>query len=270
MNTLAATSVCTLAALVVTGTAAAAGPEACDAKPVKLKDRQPYTVGPYLSYLAPWNKGELAEGVDYAECLGIERSTYPDGQVIGWAWPNAAPKKNGVYNFLAVNFGNYDHTATQQRIAPRQVGEIVELKQFVDLSIDGDPQHFDVIDDFFLTSAPGDSDAKLFEVEVLLHSPSFAIRYAHSVAPIGAFAAGGRDWYATVDWRPKSTPDILVLPRGEGDVLKGAVDLKAVLDYLIEANILTGKEYFNGMGLGVEVGQGAGALAVNKLATTYR
>lgn len=248
---------------------AAAGSDTCSGSDDVLTDGKPYASGHYMSFLAPWNKGSLVEGIDYTECLTFNRSSYPDGQRISWSWPEVPPKSKGVYNFLAVDFGNYDNTVVMSPIRPSRVRDIDKLTQQYALDISGDNQGFDVIDDLFLTSKSGDTSKKLFEIEIFLHSPGFAIKYASGATQIGTFRASGTEWSASIDRHLSSAADILVLPAKRGDILAGTLDVKAVFDYLISAKILSGEEYFNGLGLGVEVRHGDGSLSINRLSITY-
>jgi hypothetical protein len=234
-----------------------------------IRDKQPHAQGHYMSYLAPWNKGALVEGQGYWECLAYNRETYPHGQTIAWSWPDRPPPSRGVYNFLAVNFGNYYDTVVPQPIPPKAVGDIKTLTQSFDLAISGDLDGFDVINDFFLTREPGKFDNKLFEVEIFFHTPGYSHDYARSSTQVGKIKASGIEWTVSIDKRAANGHDILIIPEGGADLLSHTIDIKAILDQLVAAQVLTGREYFNGMGLGVEVRRGAGTLAIKKLSTSY-
>ena len=59
------------------------------------------------------------------------------------------------------------------------------------------------------------------------------------------------------------------MPTDTSDVLSGSIDIKAMLDYLVAHDVLTGNEYFNGLAMGAEVQQGSGSLEINNFAVTY-
>ncbi|WP_374547445.1 hypothetical protein [Rhodoblastus sp.] len=260
---------CATAPILATTGASAQALDNCVGSKDFIREKQPFAKGRYLSYLASWNKGELLEGRDYWQCLAFNRGTYPDGQTIAWSWPNRPPPSRGVYNFLAVNFGNYYDTIVPQPIPPKPVSDIKTLKQKFDLGISGDLDGFDVIQDFFLTRDPGKFDHKLFELEIFLHTPSYSHGYARQVSQVGKITASGVQWNVSVDKHAANGQDILVVPANGADLLSAEIDTKAILDQLVAAGVLTGTEYFNGLGLGVEVRQGSGRLDVHKLSTVY-
>jgi hypothetical protein len=269
-------SLTNLAALLLCAAFAAApkaafalAPDKCAGLQDFIRDKQPHAQGPYMSYLAAWNKGALIQGQDYWECLAYNPATYPHGQTIAWSWPDRPPPSRGVYNFLAVDFGNYYGTVVPQPIPPKAVGDIKTLTQSFDLAISGDLDGFDVINDFFLTRDPGKFDNKLFEVEIFFHTPRYSHDYARSSTQVGKIKASGIEWTVSIDKRASNGHDILIIPADGADLLSHSIDIKAILNQLVAAQVLTGREYFNGMGLGVEVRSGAGTLAIKKLSTSY-
>ncbi len=225
-----------------------------------------------MSYLAPWNKGSLVNGVGYAECTTYQPLTYPNSQTINWSWPETPPPTAGVYNFLSVNFGNYDWTTVLTPVTPKEVGSISTLAQTFNLSIQGEVQGFDVIEDLFLTSEayPNGTNPinKKHEIEIFLHSPAYSIAYASSLTPIGTFIASGIQWTASIN-KNMAVPSVLIMPTNHTDALVGTVDIHAIFTYLIAKKIISNTEYFNGLGLGVEVRTGSGALTIKSLSTTY-
>ncbi len=253
------------------GCEASAATVDCSDKSKQFTDLQGYVDGQYASWLAPWNREDFVQGFDYTECIGLEPSVFPGGQKIAWNWPDRPPRQRGVYSFLAVDFGNYDHSVVKKPIPPKAVADIGALRQAFNLTLSaGDPEAYNVIQNMFLTSAPGDQDKKLFEIEIFLHTPSNAARYVLGQTPIGEFTVSGRKWTATIDRRPKTAPDILIVPNNLEDVPSSSIDINGILNNLVRAGILTGHEYFNGMALGVEVIRGSGSISINQIATEYR
>jgi hypothetical protein len=240
---------------------------ACGVAPVVLFDNKSYTSGNFLSYLAPWNKDALVQGKDYSECFMIDPEIFPNGQKIAWSWPDAPPKRRGVYNFLGVDFGNYNRTIVKTPIEPRAIKSINALTLSYDLHIDGDLNGFDIIIDLFLTSSPDDSETKSFEIEILLHTPPYTIQYAGSISQT-IMNASGRQWSVSID-KNMDPNDILILPHDNTDLLVETIDLKNIFDILVSLAVLSGNEYFNGLGIGVEVRQGKGSLTFNKLSANY-
>src|SRR5450759_1605032 len=86
---------------------------------VTLGDYQNYTKGSYSAFMAPFNAGALRPSRDFTETLVLRPDTFPDATSIAWQWPNI-PCPVGIYNFLAVQYGNYDHTRPQMPITSRK------------------------------------------------------------------------------------------------------------------------------------------------------
>lgn len=237
---------------------------------IVLRDHQNYTSHSYNSYLSPWNKGALVEGVDYDESLQLNEAAYPNGQTIMWRWPKEPPARRGVYNFLHVAYGNYYDTRPKEPIPSVKVRDIAELTQSFNLSFGGDLDGFNVIDNLFLTEKPGNFEKILYEVEIFFHSPSNAVWYVNHSHPVGRFVASGIEWFVAVDRNGPHGQDVLIMPSSHQDApVADKLNLKAMFDYLIASNVLSGDEYFNGLALGVEVHHGAGNLTINTISTRY-
>jgi hypothetical protein len=230
-----------------------------------LYDNQAYTSGPYLAYMSAWGKGSYIEGPNYTESMTLIPSAFPNDSAITWNWPEVqAPY--GVYNYLSIEYGNYDETVVQTPITPQQVRGITTLSETHNFTVAGQLTGFDVIDDMFLTPNSGDQSVHLFEIEVFMHTPPGSVGFVQSVQQVGSVNISGVTW--TVAIYQGSNPDILFMPTNEADV-NGTVDLKAVFNYLISKGILTGNEWFNGFGTGVEVQEGYGSATFNSFSVTY-
>jgi len=232
-----------------------------------LHDNQGYTSGSYTAYVSPWGKGTYVQGKDYTEQMDLVTRTFPNNTTISWNWPNV-PAKSGVYNFDAIDFGNYYGTVPQKPITPKQIKNIKTLTEDHNLALSGNLEGFDVIDDLFLTQGANDVAHRLYEIEILLHTPAFAVAYAGSVKQLGTYTVGGVDWKVSIN--DKMTPkDILIMPANHADIIAQKVDVKALFDALVAHGVLTGNEWFNGFGLGSETRLGSGAVKVKTFTVTY-
>lgn len=235
---------------------------------VSLLDSTNYTAGAYLAFLAPYGKGSYISGSDFAESATILASTFPNNTVISWRWPNTPPVGSGVYNLLAVDFGNYDNTTVQTPITPKQVNSISTLTQTHSISVSGSLPSFDVIDDLFLTST-SNGTTLLFEVEIFLHTPAYAATFVSGGFSIGTFIGSGITWTVVQTFGGAAGNDILFMPTNQADVLLGVIDIKAMLAYLVSRSVITGSEWFNGLALGAETQQGVGGLTIHTMSEVY-
>lgn len=234
-----------------------------------INDNEAYSVGPYLAYIAPFNKGVLVQGRDYSESITIRRDRFPGGTHFTWRWPDAAAKA-GIYDFSAIDFGDYNNTVVPTPVPPRPVGLINTLSETHDATFGGQIDGFDVIDDFFLTGQPGDNATNAFEIEVFLHTPGYSADYVSGAKQIGTFEGSGVVWTVAVDRPADHVPDILFMPRDRADLGHCTIDLKAMLAYLVTNGTIPETVYFNGMAFGTETQRGSGSMDVAAFSIDYR
>ena len=237
---------------------------------ITLGDAVNWTKGEYLVYLAPWGAGSLVQGKDYWDKVSFTGDLFPTSLTMSWKWPDSVPTKSGVYNFNAIDFGNVNNAHGQSPIKALTVNDIGTLKQTFGVTLGGDTEKYDVITDFFLTAKAGDFTTIKFEVEVFLHTPAYSETYVKYATQLGTYTdAQGRAWTVAIDKHAGLAPDILIMPKGGGDVLSGSVDVKGMLDWLVAQKVITGNEYFNGLAMGAEVRQGAGSMVIDKFSVDY-
>lgn len=232
-------------------------------QPTVVPAFQNYSEGPYLGFLGPFNPGALKPGVDFKESMFVVPGLFPNHTAVRWTYPEVKCP-NGVYGFYQVAYGNYYNGTPKTPIPPRQVNAIKTLVQTHDLMIGGNTQGFDLLIDLFLTKDAGNHNIHLFEVSVFLHSPKSVVDYFATARPLGTFTVSGVTWKAALNGTI-----ILIMPADGSDLLTGSVDVKAMFDWLISQNVITGTEWFNGYGLGAEPTRGSGSFAVNTFAVAY-
>jgi hypothetical protein len=134
-------------------------------------NNQFYTQGSYSSYPGMWyltndptlGLGHTAvEGVDFESNLRVFTSTFPNNTIVRSRVPNFPPGSAGVYGFLHVSYGNYDGDAQQVPVTPHQVYTLTNFTNNIGLTTTGTSSN--LLNEFYLTSASGDSAAKLFEL----------------------------------------------------------------------------------------------------------
>lgn len=239
-------------------------------KTIILPDQQPYFQGSYGAYASPWSiffDKTLQQGVDYADSITIRPTTFPNGTIIDTRWPESPPTKTGVWGYHALSYGNYDGGKPPRAVVPRQVKDIAALRETFDFSWSGSAR-FNLLNEFYLTSAAGRSDAKVVEIGFLLHAPASSVDFVNAGTFIGNFReANGRMW--TIN---RTRNYITIMPVDAQDCLRDRINIKVVLDFLVRKKVLTGLEWFNGIAFGTEPTSGAGTtrIAVNHWDVEYR
>ena len=237
------------------GSASFAASETAD-QIIILTDQQPYFQGSYEAYASPWSTffdNRLVRGTDFLDTITVYPATFPDGTVIDSRWPLTKPEKSGVWGYHALSFGNYDGGHPPVLPRPQQVKDIHELSEEFEFSYEGSG-NFNLLNEFYLTSLPGDAAAKVIEIGIFLHVPESTVRFIRSGEQIGVFTdQDGQIWKIT-----QAKGYVMIVADGNADVRRGRADLRQILAFLMAKNVITGEEWFNGLAFGMEPVEGAG------------
>ncbi len=233
-----------------------------------LSDYEAYSSGHYLAYAAPFNKGSFIYGKNYTENITLMASLFPAQSSFTWNWPNI-PCSAGVYSFIAIDYGDYYDTVVQEPIASKQISNINSLVESHIVSYSGSLQDYDVIDDIFLTTRPGNNSTNYVEIEVFLHTPAYSASYVQSSRQIGTFIGSGVTWIVAISESGANTPDILFMPKNKADLANRSIDLTAMFQYLVSSGLIPNSLYFNGFALGTETRQGQGSIRISSFSVTY-
>lgn len=235
---------------------------------IRIHEATNWSMGSYLLYNSPWGAGSLSQNIDYTNTTTFDSDSMTSGIVMDWRWPEiAAP--SGVYNFNAISFGNYFNTVPETKIASTQINKIASLSETFDLSLGGETANYDVLTNMFLTTKAGDNSTNIYEVSIFLHTPQYTVDYVNWSKPVGTYTGSGHTWKVAIGEGGTAEPSLLFMPTDTRDVLSGTIDLKGMLDYLVKQGVITGNEYFNGLGMGAEAHQGAGSLTINTFSVAY-
>jgi hypothetical protein len=235
-----------------------------------IRDGDSYSAGPYMAYMAPFNKAALKQGEDFDDDITVSIGDFPNKSEFTWNWPSI-PCPSGVYNFNAIDFGDYYNTAVATPIPSRPINRIRELTETHKIELSGEPSNFDVMDNFFLSSAPNNHSAHIAEIEVFLHTPDYTAAFVRQATPVGVFHGSDRTWLVTKATSTSANiPDILFMPADQKDVLNATIDIAAMLNWLRQKAELPDTAYFNGMAIGVEVRQGVGQMNLQSYSVSYK
>ena len=145
-------------------------------------------------------------------------------------------------------------------VRPRQVKNIATLRQTFAYSATGS-RNYNLLNEFYLTSAPGDSRAKVIEIGYFLHAPAQTLAWNRTGQMIGIFVdAWGTRWTVT-----KRGTFVTITPTYVETIPRGTIDVAHMLRFLRERQVITGEEWFNGIAFGTEPTEGAGDTAIKVL-----
>lgn len=235
---------------------------------VRLPDQTFYTSGAYSAFASPWSSyldKSLQRERDFLDSIVVQPATFPDGTLIEWKWPFRRPKVAGVWGYLAVSYGNYDGGLPQVTVEPKQVKDIDSLSEDISWSASGFTS-YNLLNEFYLTRDAGKSDQKVIEIGLLLHPESRRNPFIEGARLVGRYAdREGRSWQVVLNGT-----FCMFIP--DHDVSDGQIDLKAMLDFLVDKTVITGSEWFNGLAIGVEPvwGQGSTTIAIWKVHYSYK
>lgn len=255
----------------ITLAATALSSQAFAESPIVLGDQKFYSKGSFIAYAAPWSTYSgagkaLKHGVDFLDEITVRPETFPANVEFTWHWPLVAAKESGVYGYNAVSFGSYDGGVPQTPIKPcrvKELGTLVETFRFDSARPVGD---FNVLTELFLRKDP--EGEKIAEIGFFLRAAQSAVEFVNAGQQLGTYTdASGRAWKVAVQPAPHG-PYHMFLP--EGEVLEGAIDFKAALEFLRGKGRLTGDEWFTGLAFGIEPIMGSGSIRLKNLAVDYK
>jgi hypothetical protein len=241
-------------------------------EPKVLADREFYTKGSYIAFAGPWSvdvKGgpALQHGTDFADEIAVHPETFPAAVEFNWHWPLTPSKNTGVYGYNSVSYGSYYGGVPETPIPVKQVKAIDTLSETFHFAMARPIGDFNVLNEFFLCEKET-GEPKIAEVGFFLRTSKSAIPFADAGEQLGTFTdASNRAWKVAQQTGPQG-PYYMFIP--DGDVLEGAIDLKAALEFLRTKKRVTGEEWFTGLAFGIEPIAGSGSLRLQSLSVTYK
>jgi hypothetical protein len=206
------------------------------------------------------------EGVDFESNNRVFTSTFPTNTIMHWRVPNFPPASAGVYGFLHVSYGNYDGDAQQVPVTPQQVYTLTNFTENLNFTTTATSSN--LLNEFYLTSASGNSTAKLFEVGMFPNVPSTTATFVNGATQLGSFVdPGGRAW-TVAQSTGAAAPYIVFMPTNLANVT-GTVYWQDMLGYLIAQGVITGNEWINGVAVGTEPYTGSGTTTINTFSVNF-
>lgn len=235
---------------------------------VLKQDSQNYFQGPYVAFAGDWSvtggKVSLKRGVDYADHILINPQKFPTDTVMHWQWPQTRAK-SGVYGYLHVAYGNYAGGVPPKLIASRPISKISELKTHFAVQIDGGQSDYNLLSETFLTATPGGSPNSIMEVGFLPHISIAGREYFMLGKQLGIWTdPAGRRWKVAMQGHY-----CMFVPDGP-DMMEGVLDFGSAFVWLRSQGLLTGREWFSGVAIGIEPVLGSGSAQIKQWDVTLR
>jgi hypothetical protein len=224
--------------------------------------------GPYWTMNSVWNKGNLVNGTDFTQSITSDDPNNPNmNTTISWNWPNT-PAQYNVYSMPGVFYGtNVGFTPPANSVASEKISDIQTLTLSQDLTYSGATDHYDALYDMGLTSAP-DGGNFTHEIEINLHSPDYMAGWLNSLPHQNFTDSNGMQWIIAEN-KNAGVPMVMFSPADFHDITSGTIDFKQLLDAAVKDGMLSGDEYFSGLGLGNEPQQGSGSMTIHSMHVNY-
>lgn len=244
--------------------------------PVVLEHQKGFSKGAYsaFSYAFAAAGTQLAVKRDYDAVWTIDPSSFPAASVLDWYVPaGTIPNKKGVWGIYHISFGNYSASRHQTPVIPRKVADLTEFRTEFDWTHSGST-NFNLLHEFFVTRTPRPQPQTVYmtegylEIGVFLHMPAITRTYHEKGVRIGPDHVNEGVTYSV----RRNQDYVTFAPTDYRERLSGTIDWKSALQYLVAQGVLSGDEYVNGAGFGVEptVGGGKGQTTVRRLDITLK
>jgi hypothetical protein len=271
-----------LSCLLLATTSSLIAVEAAEPVDVESRDHALYSTVPFGSVPSngffflnnTFGKGAFTNGIDYSSRLVARRASFPDHSMIDWSWPNSTSGSAFAYAYPEIIYGGTPWGNPYKTVGPwpQRIDQISKLLVAYDINLGGNANSYDVLLDMYVTASRDSTDGSyVAEISFFPHlldpkSPT----NSHQLSSVGRVSI------------ERQGRQILVRPldsrNGPRDVLNANVDLKEIIDNLVETGILSGREYLRGIEFGAEVqvpnaynsAPRKGSLEVRKLSYTWR
>lgn len=227
-----------------------------------------YVSGPWSAYTGMWAVGiPTNTGLVSDSSMKVFPTAFPVGIEFSWDISARDLRWTGVEGMLAVSYGNYADSPGS--VTPTQVSAITDLAATVGWSYAGDDSSGLLCETWLTsTSTPTGDGTHLFEVGFMPKVSANAQAYIAGLTSVGTFTdKNGVAWLVAEDTSP-TAPYLIAYRSGYAD-FTGDLCFHDYFTFLIAQGKITGSEWFNGLGFGVEPYDGAGSLVISDFSVNY-
>ncbi len=234
--------------------------------------------------------GLANDGVMFNQVITNYPSTFPRRTKIAWSYPSQT-NDAVVYAYAIIagyGVGSGGYFLPVKRPAPKKVSEFTDLSVTYDLSIDGDPNDFNVLFETYPTTAsdpspPNVTNTMTNEIGFLPHVPNYYWSYLLGLKDHFDYSSPDGTFHAYIATRPgnaftSSPPFTLIVPVTEAkgrtprDMMRGrqTLPLLGVLKELVTRGILPADSYVCGFDFGFEIGRNSASATLNDIAWKWQ
>ena len=237
-----------------------------------------FSLGSFLAFQARNDYNQVRQQI-----IAVNPSTFPNNVEIAWSWPNATD--NTVKSWNAIDYGNYLGTVVPTPIPSAQISTLTALNSTHSFTYTAPANSGNVTVDGFLFSSESSTQATMLcEWQAFFHTPPATKAFVDSNPSLGTYTSAAINGTPAITWNVAmqasnffGVPYYLAYPADGADLLNATFDIKAFFDFLrgkdkagqTGVKCLTGNEYYNGHGWGVEALRGTGSCVLSALSVTY-
>ena len=221
------------------------------------------------------------DGVMYNQTITNSPSTYPNGTVFNWSFPNQF-NDYGVYSYPNITYGIDGGYNVPQNLPPAfQVNDLTDLSVTYNISVNAGVDDYHCLIETWPTTVarpenPKTNNSMTDEIGFLCHTPARLRDYILSRSDHFNYSSDGFNAYIAVrsgTALTTSPPFAMIMPvtapNGTTplDMTSGTqtLHIKGVLDALVTHGVLPSNAYINGFQFGFEIGRGIGSATINNL-----
>ena len=234
--------------------------------------------------------GLVNDGVMFKQVITNHPSTFPRGTEIEWSYPSQT-NDAVVYSYAIIagyGIGSGGYFRPLNRPGPKKLSQFTDLSVTYDVSIEGNPNDFNLLVETFPTTAsdpspPNVTNTMTNEIGFLPHVPDYFWTYVLNLSNHFDYSSPDRTFHAYVATRPgtpltSSPPFTIIVPVTEArgrtprDMTTGrqTLPLLGVLQELVARGIMPGDSYVSGFELGFEIGRNSGRARLNDIVWKWK
>jgi hypothetical protein len=213
-----------------------------------------------------WNRKNLVNGQDFTQSISFDPENLAQGITFNWDWgPDAS--RMLAFPEVIIGYKAWDKAGSTDFVS--QIDQIETFDVSLDVTLKGDTDLYNVAYEIWTTDKPlGDQASITSEVMVWTHGADLG----DHTSIVGQYKQGGYQ-FDIVDLKDHGginglTWDLVILlPRKDYQDVN--LDMKAILQALVNRDLISGEDYISGYEVGSEVRGGKGSWTIDNMSHTF-